>query len=120
MVIQIMVERLYPTGNLRYALDANFLYVAFAAAFLVNVGHVSYYCMINPADAPNHLVPATQIFTAAGRERAKEHRNTGKRAHQGFRIKECGSGWPTHSFPICSILVFTLEETQCISGHSDF
>jgi hypothetical protein len=36
-VIQIMVERLYPTGNLRFALEANFLYVSFAAAFLINV-----------------------------------------------------------------------------------
>ena len=36
-VIHIMVDRLYPTGNLRFALEANFLYVSFAAAFLVNV-----------------------------------------------------------------------------------
>lgn len=36
-VIHIMVERLYPTGNLRFALEANFLYVSFAAAFLINV-----------------------------------------------------------------------------------
>jgi transcriptional regulatory protein LEU3 len=39
-VIQIMVERLYPTGNLRYALEANFLYVSFAAAFLINVSQI--------------------------------------------------------------------------------
>lgn len=32
-----MVERLYPTGNLRFAMGANFLYVSFAAAFLINV-----------------------------------------------------------------------------------
>lgn len=38
MVISIMVERLYPTGYLRYAMEANFLYVAYAAAFLTNVG----------------------------------------------------------------------------------
>ncbi|KAF9457171.1 fungal-specific transcription factor domain-containing protein [Collybia nuda] len=36
-VIQIMVERLYPTGNLRFAMEANFLYVSFAAAFLINL-----------------------------------------------------------------------------------
>ncbi|KAG6854333.1 hypothetical protein C0991_008228 [Blastosporella zonata] len=36
-VIQIMVERLYPTGNLRFAMGANFLYVSFAAAFLINL-----------------------------------------------------------------------------------
>lgn len=36
-VIQIMIERLYPTGYLRYAMQANFLYVSFAAAFLINV-----------------------------------------------------------------------------------
>ncbi|KAL0946983.1 hypothetical protein HGRIS_013130 [Hohenbuehelia grisea] len=35
-VIQIMVERLYPTGTLKYAMEAHFLYVAFAAAFLLN------------------------------------------------------------------------------------
>lgn len=37
MVISIMVERLYPTGHLRFAMEANFLYVAYAAAFLTNV-----------------------------------------------------------------------------------
>ncbi len=36
-VISIMVERLYPTGHLRFAMEANFLYVAYAAAFLTNV-----------------------------------------------------------------------------------
>ncbi|KAF8078012.1 fungal-specific transcription factor domain-containing protein [Lyophyllum atratum] len=36
-VIQIMAERLYPTGNLRFAMEANFLYVSFAAAFLINL-----------------------------------------------------------------------------------
>ncbi|KAG6903225.1 hypothetical protein C0995_002768 [Termitomyces sp. Mi166 len=36
-VIQIMAERLYPTGNLRFAMGANFLYVSFAAAFLINL-----------------------------------------------------------------------------------
>ena len=40
-VIQIMVERLYPTGNLQFALQANFLYVSFAAAFLINVSPVT-------------------------------------------------------------------------------
>lgn len=40
-VIQIMVERLYPTGNLRFAMQANFLYVSFAAAFLINVSLVT-------------------------------------------------------------------------------
>jgi transcriptional regulatory protein LEU3 len=39
-VIHIMVERLYPTGNLRFAMDANFLYVSFAAAFLINVSSI--------------------------------------------------------------------------------
>ncbi|KAK1232958.1 hypothetical protein PQX77_003872 [Marasmius sp. AFHP31] len=36
-VIQIMIERLYPTGDLRYSMEAHFLYVAFAAAYLVNL-----------------------------------------------------------------------------------
>lgn len=36
-VISFMVERLYPTGHLRYAMEANFLYVAYAAAFLINL-----------------------------------------------------------------------------------
>ncbi|KAK0503182.1 fungal-specific transcription factor domain-containing protein [Armillaria luteobubalina] len=36
-VIQITVERLYPTGHLRYAMEANFVYVSFAAAYLVNL-----------------------------------------------------------------------------------
>jgi hypothetical protein len=41
-VIQIMVERLAPTGYLRYAMDANFLYVSYAAAFLINVRTLDY------------------------------------------------------------------------------
>ncbi|KAJ7470689.1 fungal-specific transcription factor domain-containing protein, partial [Mycena latifolia] len=36
-VIQIALDRLYPSGHLRYAMDANFLYVSFASAFLVNL-----------------------------------------------------------------------------------
>ncbi|KAJ3573975.1 hypothetical protein NP233_g2078 [Leucocoprinus birnbaumii] len=36
-IISIMVERLYPTGHLRYAMEAHFLYVAYAAAFLINL-----------------------------------------------------------------------------------
>lgn len=36
-VIEVTVKRLYPTGNLRYAMEANFVYVSFAAAYLVNV-----------------------------------------------------------------------------------
>jgi len=36
-VLQITLENLYPTGYMRYAMEANFLYVAFAAAFLINV-----------------------------------------------------------------------------------
>lgn len=36
-VIRIMLERMYPTGFLRYAMDATFLYVSFAGAFLINV-----------------------------------------------------------------------------------
>ncbi|KAF9053603.1 hypothetical protein BDZ89DRAFT_976137 [Hymenopellis radicata] len=36
-VIEVTVKRLYPTGNLRYAMEANFVYVSFAAAYLVNL-----------------------------------------------------------------------------------
>ncbi|KAG6879520.1 hypothetical protein C0992_001853 [Termitomyces sp. T32_za158] len=36
-VIQIMAERLFPTGHLRFAMGAHFLYVSFAAAFLINL-----------------------------------------------------------------------------------
>ena len=39
-VIRIVIEHLYPTGNLRYAMEANFVYVSFAAAYLVNVGRL--------------------------------------------------------------------------------
>lgn len=39
-VIQIMVERLYPTGHLRYAMEAHFLYAAFSAAYLLNASIV--------------------------------------------------------------------------------
>lgn len=40
-VIQITLEHLYPTSFLRYAMDSTFLYVAFAAAFLINVSFTS-------------------------------------------------------------------------------
>ena len=41
-VIQIANERLYPSGYLRYAMESNFLYMSFAAAFLINVReHIS-------------------------------------------------------------------------------
>ncbi|KAJ6547487.1 fungal-specific transcription factor domain-containing protein [Mycena capillaripes] len=36
-VIQIALDRLYPTGNLKFAMDANWLYISFASAFLVNL-----------------------------------------------------------------------------------
>lgn len=36
-VISIMIERLYPSGHLRFAMEADFLHVAYAAAFLMNV-----------------------------------------------------------------------------------
>ncbi|KAF8902075.1 hypothetical protein CPB84DRAFT_1746799 [Gymnopilus junonius] len=36
-VIQVTLERLYPTGCLRYALQSSFLYISFAAAFLINL-----------------------------------------------------------------------------------
>jgi hypothetical protein len=36
-VIQIALNRLYPTGNLKFAMEANWLYISFASAFLVNV-----------------------------------------------------------------------------------
>ncbi|KAF8212315.1 hypothetical protein K438DRAFT_1566839 [Mycena galopus ATCC 62051] len=35
-VIQIALDRLYPTGNLKFAMESNWLYISFAAAFLVN------------------------------------------------------------------------------------
>ncbi|KAA1471074.1 hypothetical protein DENSPDRAFT_776190 [Dentipellis sp. KUC8613] len=35
--IKIMTNKLYPTGILRYAMEANFLCVSFAAAFLINL-----------------------------------------------------------------------------------
>ncbi|KAJ7905417.1 fungal-specific transcription factor domain-containing protein [Mycena olivaceomarginata] len=36
-VIQIALNRLYPTGNLKFAMEANWLYISFASAFLVNL-----------------------------------------------------------------------------------
>jgi len=46
-VIDIAVERLYPTGFLRYAMDANFLYVSFAAAFLINLFRPRYSTLLD-------------------------------------------------------------------------
>ncbi|KAJ7046707.1 hypothetical protein C8F04DRAFT_206845 [Mycena alexandri] len=36
-VIQIALDRLYPTGNLKFAMEANWVYISFASAFLVNL-----------------------------------------------------------------------------------
>ncbi|KAJ6502622.1 hypothetical protein C8R45DRAFT_626817 [Mycena sanguinolenta] len=36
-VIQIALDRLYPTGNLKFAMEANWLYISFASAFMVNL-----------------------------------------------------------------------------------
>ncbi|RDB21455.1 Protein priB [Hypsizygus marmoreus] len=46
-VIQIMVVRLFPTGNLRFAMEANFLYVSYAAAFLINLLRPKFLPLLN-------------------------------------------------------------------------
>ncbi|KAF4614734.1 hypothetical protein D9613_003000 [Agrocybe pediades] len=46
-VLQIAIERLYPTGYMRYAMEANFLYVAFAAAFLINLLRPRYLSLLS-------------------------------------------------------------------------
>lgn len=71
-VIQITIERLYPTGHLRYAMEANFLYVSFAAAYLVNVCNLFFFVF------PQHelvTVAPAQVFTAAGRGHSGGYHN---------------------------------------------
>ena len=64
-VIHIMVDRLYPTGNLRFALEANFLYVSFAAAFLVNV---SLFSLTEYLLNRSAVALATRVSSSPGRE----------------------------------------------------
>ncbi|PPQ75279.1 hypothetical protein CVT26_015270 [Gymnopilus dilepis] len=46
-LIQLTLERLYPTGYLRYAMQTNFVYITFAAAFLINLFRPRYSTLIN-------------------------------------------------------------------------
>lgn len=65
-VIKITLERLYPTSFLRHSMDSTFLYVSFAAAFLINVRTKSlsfFSCIIDGKLSCS--VPDSDIFLIA-------------------------------------------------------
>ncbi|TFK42647.1 fungal-specific transcription factor domain-containing protein [Crucibulum laeve] len=65
-VIQIMLERLYPTGYLRYAMEANFLYVSFAAAFLINLLRPKFLPLLDESRQREIILLVTRLIKALG------------------------------------------------------
>ncbi|KAG2020351.1 priB protein [Coprinopsis cinerea AmutBmut pab1-1] len=67
-VIRSVIEDLAPTGYLRYAMDSNFLYVSFAASFLINLLRPKFKRMLDECqrqriiDAVTNL---TEVLTSA-------------------------------------------------------
>ncbi|THU99310.1 hypothetical protein K435DRAFT_751881 [Dendrothele bispora CBS 962.96] len=62
MVIQIMAERLYPTGHLKFAMEANFLYVAFAAAYLVNLLRPKFIPLLDSKTQDDIIVTVSRLI----------------------------------------------------------
>ncbi|KAG7092320.1 hypothetical protein E1B28_008681 [Marasmius oreades] len=76
-VIQIMIERLYPTGDLRYAMEAHFLYVAYAAAYLVNLLRPKFLPLLNEATQNEIIRTVTRLIEIlSSREVALDGRHT--------------------------------------------
>ncbi|PPQ88004.1 hypothetical protein CVT25_001083 [Psilocybe cyanescens] len=65
-VIRITLERMYPTGFLRYAMDASFLYVSFAAAFLINLFRPRFLHLLNDATQNDIIAIVSRLITVLG------------------------------------------------------
>ncbi|KAF9030776.1 fungal-specific transcription factor domain-containing protein [Panaeolus papilionaceus] len=65
-VIQITLQRLYPTGFLRYAMEANFLYLAFATAFLINLFRPRYLHLLNQTLRQEIITDVAHLVTILG------------------------------------------------------
>ncbi|KAF9264819.1 hypothetical protein L218DRAFT_986810 [Marasmius fiardii PR-910] len=76
-VIQIMIERLYPTGDLRYAMEAHFLYVAYAAAYLVNLLRPKFVTLLTEADQNDIISTVNRLIEIlSSKEVALDGRHT--------------------------------------------
>lgn len=65
-VIQIMVERMAPTGHLRYAMGSNFLYVSFAAAFLINLLRPKFGPLLNEPEKGEVVGTVSNLINVLG------------------------------------------------------
>ncbi|KII88984.1 hypothetical protein PLICRDRAFT_53481 [Plicaturopsis crispa FD-325 SS-3] len=75
--IQTMVNHMYPTVYLRYALEAHFLYVAFAAAFLINLTRPRLQALIDgPTKARIVAIVHQLIHVLGSDEVALDNRHT--------------------------------------------
>ncbi|KAF9069929.1 fungal-specific transcription factor domain-containing protein [Rhodocollybia butyracea] len=76
-VIQIMVERLFPTGHLKYAMEANFLYVSFSAAYLLNLLRPKLLPLLDENTHQEIIVTVTRLIEVLGsKEVAMDERHT--------------------------------------------
>ncbi|KJA20235.1 hypothetical protein HYPSUDRAFT_68639 [Hypholoma sublateritium FD-334 SS-4] len=65
-VIQIASERLYPSGYLRYAMESNFLYMSFAAAFLINLFRPRYLSLLDTTLRQEVIVSVSRLISILG------------------------------------------------------
>jgi len=67
-VIQIVVEKLYPTGKLRYAMESHFLYVSFAAAYLINLLRPKFLPLLDHSTQQRIIRIVTRLIEVLGSE----------------------------------------------------
>ncbi|KAJ3521872.1 hypothetical protein NMY22_g12132 [Coprinellus aureogranulatus] len=76
-VIQIMVERLSPTGSLRYAMDANFLYVSYAASYLIQLIRPKFVSLLKDTELKEIILSVISLIQVLGsRDVALDGRHT--------------------------------------------
>lgn len=61
-VINIVTTQLFPTGHLKFALEANFLYVSFAAAFLINLLRPKFLPLLDQAQEQKIVDVVTRLI----------------------------------------------------------
>ncbi|EGN95435.1 hypothetical protein SERLA73DRAFT_60649, partial [Serpula lacrymans var. lacrymans S7.3] len=64
--IQIMTERLFPSGRLRYALESYFLFVAFSASFLLNLLRSKFHPLTDEAEKRNIVYIVQKLIQVLG------------------------------------------------------
>ncbi|KAJ7632544.1 fungal-specific transcription factor domain-containing protein [Roridomyces roridus] len=71
-VIYIVLDKLHPTGNLRHAMDANFVYVSFASAFLVNLLRPQFHALLEDATRKDISVLVRRLIQVLGSDSVGE------------------------------------------------